>query len=156
MDYVIGIGDYAISQTRGDCLKTYALASCVALTVYHPMLKAAGMIHMALPSPNNDLEARARPAYYVTTGIPLLLNLFQKEYGGSVKELVIKLFGGAYSVNEDDYFRIGMKNVSIAHQILAERHIPMMFEETGGYISRSLIMATEKGDVKVIAYPITI
>ena len=47
MDKIVGIGEYAISNRREDIIKTFALASCVAVTAYSPSKGVAGMVHIA-------------------------------------------------------------------------------------------------------------
>jgi len=73
MEHVIGIGEYHITNSLEDTIKTYALGTCVSLTIYCRKKKVLGMVHIALP------EATARstgnPAgYYADTVVQLLIN----------------------------------------------------------------------------------
>ena len=63
MDRIIGIGEYIISDDPEDSIKTFALASCVAVTFYNPFIHLAGMVHIALPTPMDLEEAQRRPGY---------------------------------------------------------------------------------------------
>jgi len=46
---IIGIGEYVVSNKKEDTIKTYALASCVAVIIYSSSKKVSGMVHISLP-----------------------------------------------------------------------------------------------------------
>ena len=154
MDKIVGIGKYAISNIEEDSLKTFALASCVAITVYNPLIKVAGMIHIALPTPINREEGMRRPGYYATSGIPLLIHKMCKEYGCKKKDLKIKLFGGASSIRNDDYFKIGSRNCLAIKDTLVSMNLRAMEAQTGGNVSRSLEMDVQTGSIIMMTLPI--
>lgn len=74
MDRIVGIGEFAISNNKSDIIKTFALATCVAVTVYSPLKNIAGMVHIALPSPAlpGD-DSKTRPCCYAITAVPFLI-----------------------------------------------------------------------------------
>lgn len=157
MDRIIGIGEYTISNQEEDTIKTYALASCIAVTVYHPKKKAAGMIHIALPCPSlNDQAATNRPYHYAMTGVPLFIKKFCTAYGCLEKELDIKLFGGADSIRKEDMFRIGRKNIAAVKAVLQDKGLRCSTQELGGTNSRTLEMKVATGVISMILQPITI
>lgn len=156
MDKVVGIGELAISNKLGDKLKTYALASCVGVTVYSPIKKVAGMIHIVLPNPYEKGYIENIPSYYARTGIPLLVNKICSEYGCLKGELEISLYGGAKSIRENDVFNIGMKNIYAAKKALSDMYLKFNAVEVGGRVSRTLEMDVDTGIVKVITQPIII
>lgn len=157
MDKIVGIGEYAVSNNKNDVLKTFALASCVALTVYCPVKNAAGMVHIALPAPDrlND-NSNIRPNYYAITAVPLLINRICNKYGCSKNDLEIKLFGGADSIQENDVFEIGKKNLNIIKESLAYMGLRNDASETGGKYSRTLEMEVSSGNIKLTLQPIKI
>jgi chemotaxis protein CheD len=108
MDRIVGIGEFVISNHREDIIKTFALASCVAVTAYSSSNRVAGMIHIALPSSSRDVGPNVRPGYYAVTGVPSFINRMCSEYGCYKKDLKIGLYGGSNSINED-IFLIGKK-----------------------------------------------
>lgn len=118
MDLIVGIGKYAVSNNKNDKIKTYALASCVAVTAYHPKNKIAGMVHIALPSPNLADEDTTRPCYYASTAVPLLINKICLDFGCPKDELEINFFGGAKSIRNNDVFTIGEKNINAVKNAL--------------------------------------
>jgi chemotaxis protein CheD len=154
MDIIVGIGEYAISKFEGDLIKTFALASCVAITAYNPLIKVAGMIHIALPTPTDREEGMRRPGYYATSGIPLLINKMGKEYGCKMEDLKIKIFGGALSIRNDDYFRIGPRNCLAVSDTLERMNIKVLEAQTGGTVSRSLEMHVQTGLIIMTTLPI--
>ena len=155
MDRFVGIGEFIISNNRKDIIKTFALASCVAVTAYCSPCKVAGMIHIALPSPPYDIDTNARPGYYATSGLPLFVNKMCSVYGCSIKDLRIDLYGGSNSINED-VFQIGKKNIAMVKKILMDMNLLYYIDDTGGNISRTLSMDVATGTVKVMTQPIRI
>jgi len=147
MDKIIGIGEYSISKNVEDVLKTFALASCVAITAYNPILRIAGMIHIALPTPTDREDGKRRPGYYATSGIPLLINKMGKEFDCKIEDLQIKFYGGASSIREDDYFKIGPRNLAAVRATLANMKLTVMEAQIGGTVSRSIEMDVRTGSI---------
>lgn len=156
MDLVVGIGDYAISSRETDRILTFALASCVAVTVYSRLRKVAGMIHVALPSPLDASDIRARPCYFATTGLPILIDRMCRHYGCLKVELQIGIYGGADSIKCDDIFSIGKRNIAAVKNTLDSLYLQAHSIEVGGVISRTLKLDVSTGVVKVSTHPLTI
>lgn len=155
MDRIVRIGEFMISNHKEDTIKTLALASCVAVTAYNPSNSVAGMIHIALPSPPRTADPNVRLTYYAATGVPILINKMCLEYGCSKKKIKIGLYGGSNSIHEDA-FQIGKKNIAMVKKILMDMNLLYDIDETGGIISRTLIMNVAMGTVKIITQPIRI
>lgn len=157
MDKIVGIGECEVSNNKNDVLKTFALASCVALTVYCPVKNAAGMAHIALPAPHrlND-DSNIRPYYYATTAVPLLVNSICGKYKCSIDDLKIRLFGGADSILVNDVFEIGKKNLNIIKDSLDYIGLRYNASGTGGKYSRTLEMNVSNGNIKLTLQPIKI
>lgn len=157
MDKIVGIGGIAISDTIGDRLKTYSLASCVAVTAYCPSKHTAGMIHIALPEHTRQKDWRNQPpCYYATLGVPLLLQQMCVKYGCPKEMLEIELFGGADSVKENDMFRIGMENVKAVIAVLKQWDMRYLADETGGTNSRTLELDVATGGKMIQLQPLII
>lgn len=155
MDIIIGIGEYGISNNSNDVLKTFALASCVAVTFYCKTNKVSGMIHIALPSSSGS-KYIDKPSYYASIGIPLIVNELTIKYGCLKSNISAQLFGGANSINKNDYFNIGEKNINMARYILNELGITVKNINVGGLVSRSIQMDVQTGNIKVSTQPIKI
>lgn len=154
---IVGIGEYMISKDQTDILKTFALASCIGLTMYSPSKRVLGMAHIALPSSSlNCGDNRYKPAYFADLAVPLLLKKMCLEYGCSKHELIIKLYGGAQSIREMDVFQIGLVNLTAVKDILYANHLSCDAGETGGKNSRTIEMDVGKGNVKIDLQPLKI
>lgn len=155
MDLVIGIGEFVVSNDLVDKIKTYALASCVAMTAYCSTKKTGGMVHIALPFPGGHSEEYS-PGYYASTGIPLLLDKLFKEYGCKKSDIKVQLYGGANSIHEKDVFNIGKRNLETVTKLLSEMGIRIEAAEVGGTVSRTIEMDIATGEVKISTQPINI
>lgn len=153
---IVGIGDYAVSCSPEDKIITYALASCVAVTAYSPAKKAAGMIHILLPSPTANMAVDSGPCYFAVSGIPLLIEKMCSECLCLKNELKIGLFGGADSINGSDVFKLGQKNIQMAKYILKEMGLFCERSETGGTLSRTVELDVATGEIVIRAQPIAI
>ncbi len=151
MDRIIGIGEYDVSNNVNDVLKTYALSSCVALTIYDPVKRVLGMAHIALPSLQST--PAFNPAYYADIGIPVLIRKFCMGYGCNKENFLIKLFGGAESVKKD-VFNIGMKNIAMVETVLKKYNLKINHYDTRGNKTRSIAADVATGTVKVKYQPL--
>lgn len=157
MDRIIGIGEYAISDDINDVLKTYALSSCVALTVYSPIKKILGMVHIALPN-SEIMQNRiiANPAYYADTAVSMLIHKACLGYGCTRRELELRLFGGAQSIRKDDIFKIGVRNIEMVESVLSQMNLRICYSDVGGNTTRSIAADVATGTVKVVYQPLSI
>ncbi len=149
MDRIVGMGEYAVSNEEADILRTFSLASCVAVTVYCPLRKAAGMIHVVLPSPLTEKDKKTRPSYFAETGIPLLINEMCRKYACGKGELCIELYGGADSGMKQDVFSIGKKNIEAVKRTLHLMGLSCRKEDLRGTRSRTLALDVKTGSVEV-------
>ena len=155
MDLVVGMGEYIVTNREEDILRTFALASCVAVTAYSARRKAAGMIHVVLPSPSDSGTGRESPSYYARTGVPLLIETMCQRYGLRKEELDIQMYGGAESVLQQDIFNIGRKNIDAVKHALLEMGLTILKADLRGIESRTLTMDVRTGQVEVHRQPIT-
>lgn len=91
---VVGIGEFAVSNDKDSVILTHALGSCVAVCIWDPHVKVAGLIHVLLPDSRiNADRASVQPAAFADTGIPLL---FQTAYAYGVQKqrCLVRLIGG--------------------------------------------------------------
>ncbi len=148
---VIGIGEWAVSENKNEIIKTFALGSCVAVTVYCPANHIAGMAHIALPAGGPSAERLSRKAYYATTAVPLMLGeIFVR---GCIKgQLIIKLFGGANSQKANDRFKIGPQNIKAVQTILKDLGLSCDARETGGLCSRTVQIEAATGTTSVVQH----
>jgi len=71
-DLIVGISDFKISNKAGDIIVTYALGSCIGISIYDPVAKVGGLLHYMLPDSTLDVKKAAEtPAMFADTGILL-------------------------------------------------------------------------------------
>lgn len=155
MEIILGIGDYAVTNQSEDRIKTFALGSCVALTLYSPQRKVLGMVHIALPHSGVDHgKSRNSPGHFADTAVPLLLNKFFFEFGCSKDELEIRLFGGSRAKWENDSYNVGERNVQAVKQELDALGLEWHSVDVGGLFGRTVEMDVATGTPKVKRYPL--
>lgn len=129
---MIGIGEYRVGSFQ---MMTIGLGSCIGLTLYDDTQKVGAMVHIMLPE---SAGRQDRPGKYADTAIPLLL----KELGAlgcRNRSLVAKMAGGACMF---EYFgtnlNIGERNAEKVRALLKEHNIPLIKEDVGGKVGRSV------------------
>jgi len=146
---VIGISDLMVSRKPDDILITYSLGSCIGATAYDPQAGIGGMIHYMLPlSKISPDKAKAKPAMFGDTGIPLLLNKLIA-MGAEKDRLIIKAAGGAQLMDQNKVFNIGERNFLVLRKILWKNNILIKAEDVGGTLSRTLRLEINTGRVSV-------
>ncbi len=136
---VLIVGEQEMSSLPEDFLKTFALGSCVGVVLLDPKTRTIGMLHSALPDSSVSPEkAASKPAYFVDTGIDLLISKMSSHGCSSTGQgLVCKLVGGAAVLGQADLFNVGQRNVEAAKKICREKGIKIVSEDTGKNISRT-------------------
>ncbi|MEK7434136.1 MAG: chemotaxis protein CheD [Cyanobacteriota bacterium] len=139
---IVGIGDYKVINNTNIILKTIALGSCVAIIFFCFNTNIIGMAHIALPSSSiNPVKALTMPAYFADTGLNVLLKEMRRF--DSNGKITAKLVGGASILDKQNFFNIGNRNVFVIKQILQTLRIPILSEDVGGYISRTVTINNE-------------
>ncbi len=146
----VGVGEYAISGTPGEIVKTLALGSCVAVVILDPKNKSVGLLHIALPESSiNKKRATEKPGMFADTGIPNLLEEMQKLGYDGKSRLIVKLAGGASIMDPNKTFNIGKRNVLAIRKILWRFRLGAIAEDVGGNFSRSVAIDMNTGKVIV-------
>ncbi len=152
MSLVVGVGDLKVSNDAEARIVTYALGSCLGVTIYDPVARVGGMLHAMLPSARIDPEGgRGNPARYIDTGLPLL---FKEAYAlGAAKErIILKMAGAGRPLGGDearDSFQIGKRNALMARQMLWKNGVRIQREDVGGTHSRTLTLRLGDGGVTI-------
>lgn len=155
MDYIIGIGEYAIVSGFDDRIVTHALGSCVAVTFYCQTTKVGAMIHIALPKYSGN-HIDSKPGYYADLGLPMLINQLKLKYNFDFDHAKINVFGGANSKRQVDTFMIGPRNLEEVNRILFEHKLTFDATKTGGYVSRTIELNLSSGIVNIKQQPLII
>jgi len=146
---VVGVADMTVSRDAGRSIVTYALGSCIGVTLYDPIAKVGGMLHFMLPEGKTSPEkAKANPAMFADTGIPLLFNNAYK-LGANRAKLIVCAAGGAEILAEDGHFRIGARNRTMLRKIFWQNNVLLSADETGGTQSRTVTLSLATGTVSI-------
>jgi chemotaxis protein CheD len=147
---VVPIAEWRVSADPGEEIITYALGSCLGITVYDPVARVGGLLHVMLPtSSTNPDKAAARPGMFVDTGVPLL---FKDCYAlGAVKtRMVAKVAGGAsQSEGDADRFQIGKRNMLMLKKLLWKNGVMLDAEDVEGNVSRTMSLDIGTGAVRL-------
>jgi chemotaxis protein CheD len=117
------------------------LGSCVSVCLYDYVLRFGGINHYMLPLWKGEGLATLR---YGNIAIEKLLEKMLL-LGGSKKNIVAKIFGGANSMGDNTFYGIGKQNVQLAESQLSTYHIPIVSSNVGGCIGRKILFNTESG-----------
>ena len=148
-EIVIGISDLKVSNSIDDVLVTYALGSCVGVTVYDPVVKVGGLLHFMLPESSLDMrKAGENPAMFADTGIPLLFKTCY-EFGAKKGRMIVKVAGGASILDDANFFRIGQKNITAMKKLFWKNNVLIEGEDTGSNCNRTVAIHISTGKVLV-------
>lgn len=146
---VVGVADLQLSRDSSKSIITYALGSCIGVTLYDPVAKVGGMLHFMLPESTVSVDkAAANPAMFGDLGLPIL---FDKVVAAGAKRerLVVCAAGGAEVLADDGHFRIGSRNRTILRKILWKLNILLAADDTGGQHSRTLSLRLADGAIQI-------
>jgi chemotaxis protein CheD len=150
---VVGIGEWLVSNNKEDMIRTYALGSCVALVVQHPVSRTCGLVHIALPDSFLLANTRKRKeGYCADTAVPALLEEIRREtglYSAMTSGLIATLAGGARMMRLKNDYHIGERIVQKVLALLQRYKVPVAAMDVGGEVSRTVSLAVGSGEVFV-------
>ena len=145
----IGMGEFRVAHNPG-VLTCVGLGSCVGLILYDAVTKTGGMAHIMLPR-RGEIRRSSGPGKFADSAVEVLLNTMER-HGASKRRLLAKLFGGANmfpAVQSDVLVHVGQRNLEAVREELTARRIPIVAEEVGGEIGRTILFETSNGRVRV-------
>jgi chemotaxis protein CheD len=150
----VGMADMIISRDPGEHLVTYALGSCLGVSVHDPVVGVGGLLHVMLPSGALDPDrARRNPFMFVDTGVPELFRACYRA-GAARERMVIKVAGasGGLMDQADDHFQVGRRNMLTLRKLLWKNGIILRAEDVGGHLtSRTMTLEIATGSVRIWA-----
>ena len=147
---VVGVADVKVSNDPALRLITYALGSCLGISVHDPVAGVGGLLHVMLPTGTIDpAKMQAKPAMFVDSGVPLL---FKECYrlGARKERMIVRVAGGAHAgASEDgDRFQIGKRNMIALRKLLWKNGVLVHAQDTGGIqTSRTMWLDVATGAV---------
>lgn len=148
----VGMAKLAVARAPTG-LETQALGSCVGIVLYDSYTKTGGMAHVMLPDIELAKESsRGNPAKFANTAIDVLVEKMEK-MGVVKRHIEAKLAGGANMFpdisTKDPSEAIGNRNIESARARLLEIGIPIVAEDVGGSVGRTISLNTTTGDLIV-------
>lgn len=149
----IGMAQMFVGKAPG-IITTIGLGSCVGVTLYDPINKIGGMLHLMLSDSTRfafSSSSTMNRAKYADTGIRDMLDELINA-GARKENIVAKMAGGAQMFaisNDNDMLNIGDKNVEATRNILEELNIPLMGEDVGANYGRTVELDLENGEFKI-------
>lgn len=142
----VGMADLNICKAP-DVITTLGLGSCIGLTLYDPVTKIGGMVHYMLPD-STQVRKNENIAKFADTGIEELLRRVVAA-GANRQRLVAKMAGGAKmfeTTGASTVGNIGERNAETAKQILKQKGIRLVAEDTGLNYGRTVELHCETGE----------
>ena len=161
---IVGVGDLQVSrayiaadarsfsgsikaESSSVTLITYALGSCISVSVFDPVAQVGGLLHYMLPDSTLDpARAEERPAMFADVGIPMLFRSCYK-LGAEKKRMQVYGAGGAQVSGACDPFAIGKRNQLALKKILWKAGVILRGESLGGSLSRTVRLDLATGRV---------
>ncbi len=146
---VVGVADLAVARDASKSIITYALGSCIGVTLYDPIAKVGGMLHFMLPESSVSIEKAAiNPAMFGDVGLPILFNKVL-EAGAKRERLIVCAAGGAEVLADDGHFRIGNRNRTVLRKIFWKLNLLLASDDTGGQHSRTMTIRLSDGQIAI-------
>jgi chemotaxis protein CheD len=146
---LVGVSDAKVSREADTSLVTYALASCIGISIYDPVAGVGGLLHYLLPDSRLDpVKGREHPWMFADTGIPMF---FQQAYrlGAEKSRLRVIVAGGAQVLQSTDSLEIGKKNLLAMRRIFRKSGVLLDAEDVGGSDIRTLRLEIGTGRLTV-------
>ncbi len=141
-------GDLATAAKEKLVLETF-LGSCVGVTLFDPLEKAGGLLHILLPSgPKQKMDQY--PSLYAETGIPTLIDRMM-QYGVDISRLEAHIAGGAKIITKGKMpnLNVGERNILKTQEVLKKLNIPIITKSVGGSIGRRLKLFLPEGKAQI-------
>jgi chemotaxis protein CheD len=135
----VGIAEGAVAKSP-QRLRTSGLGSCVGIVLFDGITHIAGMVHIMLPECPAEKTETVNPTKYADSGIEWLIQHLESA-GAQVNQLKSKIAGGAQMFNfagKSDIMRVGPRNVEAVKHSLRRFRIPLLAEDVGGSVGRTI------------------
>jgi chemotaxis protein CheD len=134
-------------------LAVHGLGSCVAVALYDPEAKVAGLAHAMLPSAAGSAASSGeKPGKFCDQAVPALL-AHMEALGAQRERIYARIVGGATMFSfpgaRSAPPALGERNLQAARQALAAAGITIKAEEAGGSLGRSLELEPTDGSLTV-------
>lgn len=143
----IGIGDMKLARQEGTLI-TYALGSCIGITLYDPNIKLGALIHIMLPNAGGNTGNVFK---FADTGIRETLRKLAA-FGGVKSRYICKIAGGAQMfemTGGGSIGNIGQRNIDSVKQTLRAEGIRIKNQDVGKNYARTMLLDVSTGKVSI-------
>lgn len=145
----IGMADMALCNPP-DRITTLGLGSCIGCVIYDTVTKKSGMVHVML-SDSTKIRNNQNIAKFADTGVTELYNRLIAA-GATKGKLIAKIAGGAQMFafkTDNEMLKVGERNAEAVVAKLKELNIPILAQETGGNVGRTIEFDPETGELLI-------
>jgi len=161
LDEVLNVGVAELKVTDGSSvLASFGLGSCIAVAMYDPLRKVAGLAHVMLPDSRGKEPPDGARGKFADIAVPVLVEELVR-LGARKNGLRCKIAGGAQmfeipgasrkesSLAVGPTAHIGARNIQAVKEEVQKLKIPLVAEDTGGNYGRTVRFNPSTGEVEV-------
>lgn len=144
----VGIADMKMTRQEGELI-TYALGSCIGISIYDPMIKLGALIHIMLPEQKGMADMNLFK--YADTGVTETVRKLCA-FGGIKARMECKLAGGAKMFefkSGGELGNIGERNAQSVKRMIRQEGIRIIGEDTGANYARTMLLDVNTGKVSI-------
>lgn len=152
-----------IQTGQGNTRIRTLLGSCVAITLWHPLLRIGGMCHYLLARHPKDFRQRPLEpldARYAEDAMRLLVDALSRQGAFDPEVTEAKLFGGGCMLSPAQIppgkpqHPLQLRNIEVGRTLLAHYQLPTRAEHVGGFGHRQVIFEIDTGHVWIKHTPL--
>jgi chemotaxis protein CheD len=147
IEHRVSIARHAVERAPGRLI-TVGLGSCVVIAIHDAKAQVGAMAHVLLPRAAESV-ASEHPARYADTAVPLLIKTMKMH--GAEGPYTAKIAGGAALFADVLATKggVGERNIAAAREALTAAKIPLVAEDVGGTVGRSVSFDVGSGALAV-------
>jgi chemotaxis protein CheD len=149
MALVIGIGDCKVSNDPSDVLVTHALGSCIAVLLYDPVARVAGLLHYMLPESSLDPEKSGSCPFCLPTPEFRCCCRMSSAWAPQSRGWSSSLREALQMLDTSRTFNIGHRNHIAMRKFFWKAGVIVHKEEIGGTSSRTVSIDVASGRVQL-------
>lgn len=146
----VGIADYKITLNGG--LLTLGLGSCVAVCIYDVYTGRGGLAHIMLPNKNpGSNPPHTSRLKYADIALPEMIDEMISLGSQKINLRAVIVGGGNMFINSSTPAEqgVGHRNQESVKKILSSYSIPIVAQDVGGNIGKTVYFDLKNGDVYV-------
>jgi chemotaxis protein CheD len=148
-ELLVDMGEYKTADTI-TVLVSLGLGSCVGVAILDPITKKGGLAHIMLPTSADSISndsAKSKSCKFADIAIPAMIEELEKKQCFR-RRMVAKIAGGAHmfaNLPQTISMDIGKRNADAVREQLKMLGIPIIADETGGNLGRTIRFSLETG-----------